>query len=193
MHPNSNVTDWRPPYGNNNQEPETNCLKIKFDEIENMMVQYELLINRVMIHTCKKPYCKTVDCQPCRFGFPKELHGYRFRTPLENSNILIAERDPTVAEEGSTVCGESVLFLRNHPQEVTHIPEMLIIWNGNTETRPTVSYAQVLNYLLGYMMKMEKSSKAYKEILRCLVQTTDEDATPRKLFCQILNKTIGLG
>ena len=33
---------------------------------------------------------------------------------------------------------------------------------------------------------MEKSSKAYKEILKCLVQTTDEDATPRKLFCQIL-------
>ena len=41
------------------------------------------------------------------------------------------------------------------------------------------------------MMKMEKSSKAYKEIMRTLVNSTDDDTSPRKLFCQILNKTIG--
>ena len=190
IHPNRNVTEWRPPYGTNFQEPSTNCLQTNFLNVEDIFVHYEMLINRVMIHTCKNT-CKKANCDSCRFKFPFELHGYYFYQNEENGAILEARRMPNISPQGASIIDGTQVFLRNHPYIVTHIPEILIVWNANTETRPTNSYYQVLYYLLGYVMKPEKATKDYKEMMKLVVNETNDDSNPKKLFCRILNKTIG--
>ena len=132
-----------------------------------------------------------MNVEPCRFNFPFELHGYYFYQPEEDGPILAAIRIPEIATEGATVTSENLVFVRNHPDVVTHIPEILIIWGGNTETRPTESYLQVLYYLLSYIMKSEKQSQNYKEMIKSVINEVDNDTNPRKLFSKILNKTIG--
>ena len=191
VHPNSDVTQWRPPLGSNYQEPQVNCLQQKLLNVDNLLLHYELLINRVMIHSCKFTCFKT-GCNSCRFNFPFALHGYYFFTSEQDENLILqAVRTPEVAPTGASLIEDNLVFLRNHPNEVTHIPEILIIWGGNTETRPVVSYKQVLNYLLGYIMKNEKASREYRDMQKMMIAEAQDDMPPRKLFSKLLNKTIG--
>ena len=57
IHPQEDPVQWPPPLGQNVHVPLTNCLRKRFQDIEDYSTQYELLINRAMIHKCTLNYC----------------------------------------------------------------------------------------------------------------------------------------
>ena len=107
VHPNEDPKMWPAPTGQNIYEPDINCLRQDYKDVikddETIKKDYELLCNRVEIHTCKDGYCiqkkkptkkrtgKDTDkkeseknkkasekkADPCRFNFPKPFHGYK--------------------------------------------------------------------------------------------------------------------
>ena len=72
---------------------------------------------------------------------------------------------------------------RNHPELVNHIPEILLLWLANCESKVVQSYPQLINYVLKYTLKPEQKSATLQSIEKKLLETTDDDQVVRR-FCQ---------
>ena len=207
-HPQRNVAHWPPPEGLARERPRENVLRQRFTDVttdEEYWERYEKLLNRTMLHTCRVGYClkptnnnmrqQADQRAKCRFGFEKAYHGFQPIWDVNGSSLLghkwIEGYDH--AEIGLTSDGKmtDLYLMRNHPRMVSHIPELLSIWQANIEGRPVRSYEQVIRYLLKYMMKEEPNSKPFDAMMRASVEEVDEADPVRKVFTRTLIKSMG--
>ena len=91
---------------------------------------------------------------------------------------------------GSSYHDGSLTLLRNHPDMVTHIPELLLIWGANTDQKNITAYPQLLNYLLKYIMKNETQSDFFTNIAKTVIGKLDDEAPIRKAAQKILLNSI---
>ena len=206
--PQRTVAHWPPPEGLARERPRENVLRQRFTDItsdEEYWERYEKLLNRTMLHTCRVGYClkpqnnnmrqQADQRAKCRFGFEKAYHGFQPIWDVNGSSLLghkwIEGYDH--AEIGLTSDGKmtDLYLMRNHPRMVSHIPELLSIWQANIEGRPVRSYEQVIRYLLKYMMKEEPNSKPFDAMMRASVEEVDEADPVRKVFTRTLIKSMG--
>ena len=196
VHPNPDPKQWPSPFGSNIYCPPQNCLRQRFLDINDMNAQYENLINRVMIHMCRFGIClndKRKDSSGnilCRFKFPMDTLGFTLQFDELGSKILSAYRND-ISPNGADIVGEDLVFVRNHPTLVHHIPELLTVWCANVETRPVKSYDQVIRYLLKYLVKPEPNSPPFESMLKSVVEGANDDDAVRKVLQKILMKTVG--
>ena len=198
-HPNENPKQWPGPYGANVNQPPTNCLTRRFLDMDgpsSYKEQYEKLVNRVMLHRCRKGYCLTDKHKDkegtliCRFRCPFHYHGYEplFDELGENLEQVIRTTQPP---GGASFSDGKLTFVRNHPTIVHHVPQLLVIWGANIEGRPVQSYKQVLDYLLKYMFKEEPNSAPFAALCQTVIDKASDDDPVRKIFQQMLMKSIG--
>ena len=94
VHPELNFENWPAPRGKNAQKPMSNVLREEFlqhlENPEDLLDYHKRLIDRVMIHKCKKGSCQTekfktvskdgkkekITEKNCRFNFPFDLNGF---------------------------------------------------------------------------------------------------------------------
>ena len=178
IHPETNPYEWPAPHGQNIYKPAENALRSDFenfkDDPEKVYKYYTSLINRCMLHKCRMGYCLdpkkvnankpkrsdgeevTKKTSACRFNHPMEIYGFEYNA---DDNGKLEYVHPKLDEDGNLEINGSVYedgllkLLRNHPDIVTHIPELLVIWGANTDQKVITSYQQLLNYLLKYIMK----------------------------------------
>ena len=199
VHPNPNPAEWPAPYGSNVHTPGTNILRQRFLELKlgvEFKHRYELLINRTMLHHCRVGYClnpkrRGTDGQMiCRFGFPMDPVGFQEHFSANGATLERLHRTHQ-AQHGAEFHASNLKFLRNHRTLVHHIPELLTIWGANVEGWPVQSYAQVIRYLLKYMMKGEPNSPSFFTISKAVVESVRDEEPVRKVFQKIIMKTVG--
>ena len=202
IHPNPEPSQWPGPYGQNVHTPPSNCLRARFNCLNNTMEkreQYENLINRCMLHQCKEGYCLNRSKRDpegnmiCRFKFPMEPHAFQlnFEPNLHGQQLASANKIPVGSGKGADFEKGNLIFWRNHPALVHHVPELLLIWGANIEGRPVQSYHQTLRYLLKYMMKDEPNSASFGAVLKGVVEASKDEEPVRKAFQKMLMKTVG--
>ena len=194
-HPQIDPKLWPGPEGQNVSKPATNCLRTTFLDVEDIDQDYELLVNRVELHTCRLLYClkKFLESQRCRFGYPLTLVGFIER-------ILDGEGGRKIWEEvvrsddfplGAGFEYGKLRIVRNHPRIVMHVPELLVLWRGNVDQKLIDNPKQFLKYALKYLLKPEVGSLAFSDIIKTLTKNADENAPVRKVFQKILLKLVG--
>jgi hypothetical protein len=200
VHPQPDPKLWPPPEGQAAEEPATNCLrldnldKVRSDEF--LANDLELLTNRVQLHKCTRNYClKLVPILNqfiCRFHFPKDPEGFEYRTEETLPGVHVIDEILLEANQsaGGIVEGSKLRLLRTHPRQVGCIPEILQIWRGNTDQRLVESIKAVREYILKYVLKSEKNSASFDEIVRVLTEDAPAELPVRKLFQKILMKTV---
>ena len=195
VHPQADPKRWPGPEGQDVSAPPTNVLRENFLQVTDMEEDYALLVNRVMLHACRRAYCLiTTEAREaiCRFGFPLTLRGFiTMLTEVDNHQILDQiVRDDQFSKAAAFVLG-SLELLRNHPRLVQHIPDILGIWRGNMDAKLIKSPESLLRYILKYIMKPETGSLPFNQIIKTLTANADDTTEPRKIFQKILLKTVG--
>ena len=92
---------------------------------------------------------------------------------------------------GSSYKDGSLKLLCNHPDIVTHIPELLVIWGANTDQKIITSYPQCRNYLLKYILKNETQSEYFTNVAKVVISKLDEDSSVRKAAQKIVLNSVG--
>ena len=141
-HPQSNPKLWPGPEGQNVFRPATNCLRLGFLQVkqEDLEEDYENLVNRVQLHSCRTTYCLKqmfpLQVWKCRFGYPLTLHGFKMKLSTEEGKTFLDEmlRSEEV-QNGAEFEDGDMINLRNHCRLVLHIPELLSIWRGNMDQK----------------------------------------------------------
>ena len=195
VHPQPNPDLWP---DNGAPAPAENVLRFSFPGLPDSEADYEYLVNRVQRHKCTPTYClrKTNEGDYiCRFGFPQFLCGY-VREPVsaERNSELRLERDVTRCPDGGVVTEEELIFLRNHPFVVTHVPELLSLWRGNIDMKLVTNVEALEKYMTKYIMKEEKKSMSFQDIARVVAEKATEagpNATVPKTLSQIMLKFVG--
>merc|ERR1712242_197968 len=82
-------------------------------------------------------------------------------------------------EKTKKVIDTNLELLRNHPNLNNHIAEILILWGANVDQKCIVSYEQVVQYLLKYVLKLEKGSEFFSRLKKAIAKKVDDD-TPLK-------------
>ena len=216
IHPEVKPYEWPPPHGQNIYKPAENVLRTNFESIkddhEKVYKFYTYLLNRCMLHNCKPGYCydpkkvknqksKGPDGQevikkktPCRFNHPMEFCGFEYGVD-ENRKLDYVrpklDKDNNLEINGSMYDEGLIKLLRNHPDLVTHIPELLTIWGANTDQKVITSYPQTLNYLLKYIMKPETQSDFFTSVAKSVIEKLDDEAPVRKSIQKILLNSVG--
>ena len=216
IHPESNPYEWPAPHGQNIYKPAENVLRSDLEKIkddpEKIYKYYASLINRCMLHKCKMGYCldpKKINVNAskesdgkgvkkkktaCRFNHPVDIHGFEYNAD-ENGKLEYVhpklDEDGNLEVDGSLYEDGVLKHLRNHPDIVTHIPELLVIWGANTDQKIITSYEQLLNYLLKYIMKNETQSDFFTSIAKTVIDKLDDEAPIRKSIQKILLNSVG--
>ncbi|KAL8596788.1 hypothetical protein ACOMHN_053884 [Nucella lapillus] len=197
MHPRPDPANWPGPYGQDVHTPAVNILRQRFLDVshnpDELQEIYEKLVNRVMLDHCRDGYCLEKNSngeKVCRFKFPMKLIGFEAVVSDDSKTLLRPRRLPDVAADGAIYVDGKLCYLRNHPTIVHHILELLTIWGANIEGRTIETYDQVLQYLLKYMYKAEPDSQTFQAISKAVVSNAGDDMPVRKVFHQILMKTL---
>ena len=122
---------------------------------------------------------------------PKKLVGFQTQVAQDDETLLTAVT--RLLEQGPNGLGfpsGCLELIRNHPRIVTHIPEILLVWRGNTDAQIVKSYKQLLQYILKYMFKPETGSETFTNVVRSLTENCEDESPVRKLFCRVLLKTL---
>ena len=216
IHPEVDPDKWPAPHGQNIYKPLTNVLRENFvdfkDDPKKLYEHYTMLINRIMLHRCRMGYCLdqkrakvekivgnngkeiTKRTLTCRFKHPMKIEGFDFHADtngkLQNISPKLDDKG-NLEINGSLYQDDTLTMLRNHPDIVTHIPELLVIWGANTDQKIITAYPQLLNYLLKYIMKNETESDFFTNIAKSVISNIDDEAPVRKAAQKILLKSIG--
>ena len=92
--------------------------------------------------------------------------------------------------DGVVVTGHKFFMLRNHPKINSHIPEVALAWQGNTDTKFIFDCDQVTAYLNKYINKPEPRSADQSKIARAAASDVNVDRPARKGIQQLLLQTI---
>ena len=195
VHPQANPDLWP---DNGAPAPPENVLRFSFPGLSDSEADYEYLVNRVQRHKCTPTYCLRQTNEGdyvCRFGFPQSLCGF-VREPVsaERNAALRLTRDLTTCPDGGVITDEELIYLRNHPSVVTHIPELLSLWRGNIDMKLVTNVEAVEKYMTKYIMKEEKKSMSFQDIAKVVAQKATEagpNATVPKTLSQIMLKFVG--
>ena len=138
----------------------------------------------------------------CRFGYPEELYGfeatYYSTTDPTCQKITAINKAP-----GKTLRGahcdpvkdnpkmHMINYVRNHPTINNHIKEYLVIWLGNTDTKPIFDVDQVARYLFNYVCKHEKESLAFRKAGKAAVANVSETTSVKTGLQKIFIKSVG--
>ena len=214
VHPSKDPMKWIPPHGQNIYPPSINCLRQPYTTIskdeETLHANYEFLTNRTLHHTCRVGYCKPTVEAECRFRYPQDYLGFEPRTEADANNAereflvevkrLITEGLEPQSEEsvtdinaflGATFTSKGEFkYLRNHPDLVNHIPELLLVWRANIESKVVTSFPQLLKYILKYVLKPEEQSATLASILAKVSDKCDDDAPIKRVFQKLLMTTV---
>ena len=208
IHPEVNPINWPGPYGQNVSKPDKNVLREVFDNLKRdpskLYNLYIYQVNRFMLHKCRMGYCldhKRVKVKKskgpdgkevqkripvCRFNHPMDISGFDYSSD-ENGKLQYVH--PKLDDNGDLQINGSfyddgkLTLLRNHPDIVTHIPELVVLWGANTDQKIVTEYQQLLNYLLKYILKNETKSDFLTNIAKTVSGKLDEsnDKKARKL------------
>ena len=155
VHPEMEWEAWPEPFGNNDQPPANNPLRVELRDVEDQHTHYTDLCNRVQLHTCRPNYCFSPDDPPerrrCRHGFPKHRYGFSCEENVEDPENVVrsikrSEIDET--EHGAGIADCDLHLLRNHTNFVQHIPEILSIWQANTDAKLIKSVPTLIEYVI---------------------------------------------
>ena len=193
-HPEKDPKKWPGPEGQAASAPPTHCLRQNYLELSDFEQHYEQLINRVQLHRCTRTYCLQGgnNCI-CRFGFPISLKGFTINYLQVDGKLQIMdelEREDNF-QDGAEFSKGDLEFLRNHARLVMHVPELLAVWQANTDQKLIDSPAKLMRYILKYMMKPEEGSLAFSDIVKTITGNAGNDSPIRKVFQKILLKLVG--
>ena len=159
VHPENNTENWPVPFGNNEEPPAVNPLRVELKEIEDQKVHYHNLCNRVLLHTCRPKYCFDPEAPPeeqrCRHGFPKSRYGFTMNENDEDPEHAASVVERTVTEEnelGAGIDDCNLNLIRNHSNLVQHIPEILSIWQANTDAKLIKDVPTLIEYVIKVSM-----------------------------------------
>ncbi len=76
--------------------------------------------------------------------------------------------------------------MRNHPDLNNHIAEILNLLGANVDQKCIVSYEQVVQYLLKYVLKPEKQSNFFISLKTAIAKKTDEETPLSKTAQKVL-------
>ena len=197
LHPEFNHKEW--PEGDNSSAPPINCLRQVYEDVVRtphlLLTDLINLVNRVLRHFCKLNYClnsnKPSKNHYCKLGYPKEIVGYQIKYDEQNTSLVTAvSRIVDQYPEGSGFIKGCFNMIRNHSRIVTHIPEILVVWRGNTDAQIIRSLQDLLRYVLKYMFKPETGSETFQNVVNSLTANFDDESPVRRLFCRVLLKTL---
>ena len=75
VHPNPDPHQWPAPHGQNVSKPKENIMRDQFNypkKEKDRKEKHEKIVNRTMLHNCKKGYCSTEDSRPKKKGKKKD-------------------------------------------------------------------------------------------------------------------------
>ena len=160
MNPITDAREWAPPEGLNPHPPANNALRSSIRQVErdpdvSLNEDYCALVQRVMLHTCRKNYCYPADAQfpYCRFKYPFSLQGFRAGDSEEivdgeqSRTFSPIHRDRGTLQSGAKIESCDLKYLRNHGRIVQAIPELLSFWRGNIDVKVIKNVATLINYI----------------------------------------------
>ena len=215
-HPTQDPKLWPGPEGQSVYKPKHCVLREKFrvlkkNPLDYCRRQYEKIVNYCMLHSCKVGYCKKGEgvLNPCKHHFPYFYHGYtpKYKQVNEKEHILDevvksvgtpSNLQETVNGRRAPILGASFVvrnktelrFVRNHQRIVKHIPELLLLWQANCEASIVQGHKQLMEYLMKYTLKAEKSSATIDAIKKQVYEKVSDDEPVRKLCQKLLMKTV---
>ena len=213
-HPTQDPKLWPGPEGQSVYKPKHCVLREKFrvpkkNPLDYSRRQYEKIVNYCMLHNCKVGYCKKNVEGCCKHHFPYLYHGYKPKFIMANEKERILDEvvksvgtpsnlQETVNGRRAPILGASFVirnktelrFVRNHQRVVKHIPELLLLWQANCEASAVQGDKQLMEYLMKYTMKAEKSSATIATIKKQVYEKVSDDEPIRKLCQKLLMKTV---
>ena len=93
-------------------------------------------------------------------------------------------------QHGGEISEGDLILMRNHPRLVGHNPEVLHIWQANTDAQMIKNLKTALRYIMKYIMKNEKNSEAYNDVIRKILDNAGDDVDVKKLCQRILLKAL---
>ena len=199
MNPVSDAKEWAPPEGLNPQPPVNNPLRSSIRRVERdpdvtLDDDYSALVQRVMLHTCRKNYCypATAEVPYCRFKYPFSLQGYVEGNPEEveveeeRRTFKPIHRKQGTMPTGAKIEDTNLKFLRNHGRIVEAIPELLSFWRGNIDVKIIKNVATLINYIVKYVTKPESKSESFEKIVKLILDNTNAEETTVRKTCQKL-------
>ena len=155
VHPENDWEKWPVPFGNNEEPPAVNPLRVELKDVQDQKLHYNDLCNRVLLHTCRPKYCYDPEDPPekqrCRHGFPKPHHGFTMIENDEDPENVVRFIQRTVTEEdelGASIDDYNLHLIRNHTRLVQHIPEILSVWQANTDAKLIKDVPTLIEYVI---------------------------------------------
>ena len=194
---------WPGPVGWDVQAPPTNCLRAAFEDVieTGNTLQSDLiqLLNRVQCHKCNKNYCvKNMQLEGgliqkyCKLHYPFPLIKFEADLAEDDSGRYVNVRN--LMEDGdrtAEIMGNNVVYVRNHPWLVAVMHDFLTVWRSNIDCQVIRSLNQLLDYVLKYMLKAEKGSTAFNNVVKVLTAEMSDEDPVRRVFQKVLMKTLG--
>ena len=78
---------------------------------------------------------------------------------------------------------------RNDDRVNTHNRTILQLWRENVDWQPVLSRHVVMNYIVKYAVKAEKSSETYHQMLVRLANIENQDEVASKEYKRLLTET----
>ena len=111
-------------------------------------------------------------------------------TPSNLQETVNGTRAPILGASFVTRNKTELRFVRNHRRVVKHIPEILLLWQANCEASAVRSDKQLMEYLMKYTLKAEKSSATIDAIKKQVYENVSDDEPIRKMCQKLLLKTV---
>ena len=188
---------WPGPEGHDVQAPVNNVLRKQFtlhETADDRQKKYEQQINRVQLHKCSKVYClvynKKENTWDCRFKFPHLIEGWNYNFVEGSAAVMENFSRNQKCQHGGEISEGDLILMRNHPRLVGHNPEVLHIWQANTDAQMIKNLKTALRYIMKYIMKNEKNSEAYNDVIRKILDNAGDDVDVKKLCQRILLKAL---
>ena len=197
MNPVADAREWAPPEGLNPHPPVNNALRSSIRKVERdpditLDDDYCALVQRVMLHTCKKNYCYPANAEVphCRFKYPFSLQGYEaghweeVQDGDERRTFYPIHRKTGTMPKGAKIEDTHLNYLRNHGRIVEAIPELLSFWRGNIDVKIIKNVGTLINYIVKYITKPESRSESFAQIVKVILDNTNAEETTVRKTCQ---------
>ena len=174
------LTGWQKP----NPHPcQKDSLKITTDQqSEN---DFHDLLNTVQRHThCSTAYClkKTgnISDLTCRFHFP-----------FDDCEDTVLHFEPIHSNSKTPRFRAKIVTKRNDARVNNYHHLQLQCWRANCDIQVVIDYHACIEYMAKYVSKPESKSAMINNILKKILQTTDQTAQTSTVIKKLMIKTLG--